>query len=33
MRTLFAIGGLDRAYLEALVDRTINTPIRVPDER
>jgi AcrR family transcriptional regulator len=33
MRILFAIGGLDRAYLEALVERTINTPIRVPDAR
>lgn len=31
MRTLFAIGGLDGAYLAALVDRTINAPVRVPD--
>jgi AcrR family transcriptional regulator len=31
MRTLFGIGGLDRAYLAALIERTINAPIRVPD--
>ena len=31
MRTLFAIGGLDVAFLTALVDRTINAPVRVPD--
>ncbi len=31
MRTLFAIGGLDVAFLAALVDRTINAPVRVPD--
>ena len=31
MRTLFGIGGLDGAFLAALVDRTINAPVRVPD--
>ena len=31
MRTLFAIGGLDRAYLAALIDRTINAPVRLSD--
>jgi AcrR family transcriptional regulator len=30
MRTLFGIGGLDQAFLAALVDRTITAPIRIP---
>jgi AcrR family transcriptional regulator len=32
MRTLFAIGGLDKSYLAALVDRTINAPVGPPPE-